>query len=99
MKITYRKKTGEVVMVGVEVNNEALETVELPYDLRIHQGYLMTYKDNTLEFKLSSTQENEQIRENQRKKYLEDLDKINKAKNVDEIKDLLVEISGKIYNQ
>lgn len=50
MKIVYRKKTGEVVMTGQQVENENLSTIDLPDDPKMREGYQMIVKDGAIEY-------------------------------------------------
>jgi hypothetical protein len=100
--ITFRKNSKEVVMIGSEINNESLESVEVPEDARLKQGYTMFYEDGNVRFEKSEKMLFKEKEENDR---LEFFDKVIKAKDaVDkddkkELKNILETLLKKSYNQ
>ena len=98
MKITYRKRTNEVVMVGQGTDNAALASLEVIEDPRMKQGYLMKVNNGIIEYEKPwwmLEQENEDQLELE---FVEDIDKIQKAKDVNDLKPLLTKIITK-YKQ
>ena len=94
MKIVYRKETGIVVMAGQEVENEALTTVEVADDPRIMQGYLMIY-DGKLNFEKNPDMINKEEAETKRIEYLQDVDRLSKAKTLSDLKPILEKLLNK----
>jgi hypothetical protein len=87
MKLVFRKATGEVVMVGQEVENKNLSTVDVPYDQKMEEGYQMLVKDGSVEY-IKPVWMRQQKQKNDLKTELEN------AKTLDDLKKLI----GKIIN-
>lgn len=95
-KVTYRKKTGEIVMSDADINNEVLATVEVPDDPRINQGYLMKYINGQIEFTKNHWMENEEEAERKRQEFFDNIAALQNAKTIADFKPLLQKLLTKI---
>ena len=88
MKITYRKSTGEVVMIGQSINNDTLASAVVKKDKKMDEGYKLIYRDGKIEYEDTPTTE--------KKKQVEEIDKllgeIAQANTIEDIKPLLTKI-------
>lgn len=99
MKIAYRKKTGEVAMLGHDKENNALSIVELPDDPRMKQGYKMTYKNGVIEYEKPWWMNNKEKEDKMKLDFDKDMAEVVNAKNIGELKPLLAKLIKKTYDQ
>ena len=97
MKISYRKNTGEVVMVGQGINSDSLASVNVAQDPRQTQGYKMRYLDGKIIYEKPEWLKNEEKQEQIRKDFQADIASIDKAKDLTEIKQIITKLATKIY--
>lgn len=100
--ITFRKNSKEVVMVGSEIKNDILDSIEVQDDERLKQGYKMFCENGKIRFEKTEAMLSKEKEEQDR---LEFFDKVIKAKDaVDkddkkELKEILETLLKKSYNQ
>lgn len=99
MILTYRKKTGEVVMMGQAIENDGLASIELPDDPKMKEGYRMKIVDNVIEYEKPWWMD-EKEKENQMKEEFDaDIAKATAAKSISELRPLLIKMIEKNYNK
>lgn len=96
MKITYRKSTGEVVMMGQDCENEALCSVEISDDPKMKQGYRMRIKNGAIEYEKPWQMEQKEKEAQAKADIAKDIAAVQEAKNVNDLKQLLFKIINKI---
>mgnify|MGYP001558494740 CR=1 FL=1 len=105
MIFQYRKNSGEIVMYGDKKNECSSDNlVSVSYKptkeemSKIKEGYLLYWKDG-LVCEKTPTMLDVDKKEKMRIEYLDDVDKIQKAKNQDELKAIITKLATHIYNQ
>lgn len=97
MKISYRKNTGEVVMIGQGVDNDTLASTTVVKDAKQLQGYKMRYIGGKINYEKPDWIKNEEKQEQIKKDFQDDLTAIEKAKDLTEIKSIITKLATKIY--
>lgn len=95
MILTFRKKTGQVVMTterGQFVSNEHLDSIILPDDPRMKQGYEMRIRDGSIEYEKTWWMLDREKEEAKKKEFTKNIDDINNAKSIAELKPLLIKL-------
>ena len=83
MMLSFRKN-GEVVMLG-QVKNKFLDTIELPDDPRMSQGYSMRIVNNEVIYEKPVWMQNKEKKDKL-------IDEITEAKDLNDLKSLLLKI-------
>lgn len=99
MMLTYRKKTGEVVMIGQAVENKALTSIELPDDIRMTQGYVMKIVKGAIQYEKAWWMGEKEKEDQQKQDFVKDVAELQNAKSVGELRPLLEKMIKKTYNQ
>lgn len=95
MILTFRKNSGQVAMLGQLIENETLSSLELPDDPRMKQGYLMKIKEGVIEYEKPWWMLDKEKEEAKNVEFTQNLEEINKAKSVEELKPLLIKLLNK----
>lgn len=97
MKITFRKSTGEVVMIGQGIDNDFLSSVVVQKDDRMNLGYKMYCKDGKIIYEEPEWIGKEKEKKQLQKDFQNDISLIENAKDLTEIKSIITKLATKIY--
>lgn len=86
-------------MMGQAIQNESLSSIELPDDPRMKEGYQMKIVKGTIEYEKAWWMDEKEKEEEMKNEFESDMAKAVAAKNVDELKPLLIKIMEKNYNK
>ena len=95
MILAFRKKTGQVVMLGQSVENDTLSSIELPDDPKMKQGYEMIVKEGEVIYEKSWWMLDSEKEEQMQLEFTKNLSDINNAKTIEELKPLLIKLIQK----
>ena len=96
MILAFRKKTGQVVMLGQSVENDTLSSIELPDDPKMKQGYEMIVKEGEVIYEKSWWMLDSEKEEQMQLEFTKNLSDINNAKTIEELKPLLIKLIQKL---
>lgn len=86
-------------MTGQAIENDALTSVELPDDPKMTDGHRMTIKDGVLNFEKPWWVEEQEKEDKNKADFINDIDALQKAKNLADVLPLIEKMIKKTYNQ
>jgi len=106
MYFAYRKKTGEVITYSqnhLDFSSSSIRVVEVVLskteEEKIRKGYILRMKDGILELEEPQIIKDIKLQEQRKQEYLIDIQAIQEARSMEDLKPLLVKMAKKNYYQ